>query len=213
MTGALMWLPGSMQYYSEQYISTETMRLLYDTYYRCQLPVFIYRKPNTVIEITHYGRFEDSERIFMQQRSGTVFKKFLEPIDKISEQLSDYNNVLLCYSMSKGNSIVQAYKEIKKLPGLSPILYNDIFGPETAILEVFAESATKAGALKKLKQQIGAERVVAFGDNINDLPLLAEADHSVAVANAVPQVKAIADEIIGANVTDAVAEYILRDLK
>ena len=67
---------------------------------------------------------------------------------------------------------------------------------------------TKTG----LKAISGADRVVAFGDNINDIPMLREADVAVAVENAVPEVKRIADVIIGPNTTDAVPRFILSAL-
>lgn len=52
------------------------------------------------------------------------------------------------------------------------------------------------------------ERIVCFGDNLNDLPMFEEADKSIAVKNAVSQVRARADEIIGANTENSVAQYI-----
>jgi len=54
-----------------------------------------------------------------------------------------------------------------------------------------------------------AERLVAFGDDTNDLTLFAEADYAVATANAVPQVKAAADEVIGPHHEDAVITWLL----
>jgi hydroxymethylpyrimidine pyrophosphatase-like HAD family hydrolase len=52
--------------------------------------------------------------------------------------------------------------------------------------------------------------VIAFGDMPNDLPLLAWAGTSYAVANAHPAVLAAVDHVIGGNDEDAVAEIIER---
>lgn len=68
---------------------------------------------------------------------------------------------------------------------------------------------SKASAVKALKAQLGAEYLVVYGDNLNDLPMMAVADESVAVANALPEVKAAASRIIGPNTDDAVALDIL----
>ena len=59
----------------------------------------------------------------------------------------------------------------------------------------------------------GATRVVAFGDNLNDLPMLAAADLAVAVENALPQVRQAADIVIGPNTADSVARFILSDFE
>ena len=53
---------------------------------------------------------------------------------------------------------------------------------------------------------------MAFGDNLNDLPMMREADLSVAVSNAFEEVKQQADLVIGCNDTDAVPRWIAQDM-
>ena len=52
---------------------------------------------------------------------------------------------------------------------------------------------------------------VAVGDYTNDLELLQEADVAVAVGNALPEVKQIADHVICSNDEDAIA-YLIDEL-
>ena len=52
--------------------------------------------------------------------------------------------------------------------------------------------------------------MVAFGDMPNDLDMLAWAGHGVAVANAHPDVLAVADEITASNDDDGVAQVLER---
>jgi hydroxymethylpyrimidine pyrophosphatase-like HAD family hydrolase len=89
----------------------------------------------------------------------------------------------------------------------------DIFGEDTGILEVFAPNVSKAEAVQSLAKEIGADKVVVFGDNLNDIPMMQVADVAVAVGNALPEVKAIAHEVIGTNTSNAVARYILSDYR
>ena len=53
-----------------------------------------------------------------------------------------------------------------------------------------------------------AEEVWAFGDMPNDLPLLSWAGRSVAMGNAHPAVREIADEVTLTNDEDGVAVYL-----
>jgi 5-amino-6-(5-phospho-D-ribitylamino)uracil phosphatase len=78
-------------------------------------------------------------------------------------------------------------------------------------LTVLARDANKAAAVQRLRALRGLDghRLVAFGDQANDMPLLAYADHSVAVANADAEVRAAVDEVIGSNAEDAVVRYML----
>jgi HAD superfamily hydrolase (TIGR01484 family) len=81
-----------------------------------------------------------------------------------------------------------------------------------ALLEISAAGVTKATALAGLAGSAGisAEQVVAFGDMPNDLPMLAWAGRAVAVANAHPEVLALADEVTASNDDDGVAQVLER---
>ena len=54
------------------------------------------------------------------------------------------------------------------------------------------------------------DRIVAFGDEVNDLPLFERAEYSIAVQNAAPEVLARANEVIGSNDSGAVIDYLVR---
>ena len=73
---------------------------------------------------------------------------------------------------------------------------------------VTAAGVNKAGAVAELGYP--SEEVVAFGDYPNDIPLLTWAGHSVAMANAHPDVVAIADEVTATNDEDGVAVVLER---
>ena len=76
-------------------------------------------------------------------------------------------------------------------------------------LEIMPASASKAYAARQLKELTGAEKMVAFGDGPNDLPLFDAADEGYAVENAHPLLKSAATSIIGLNTNDGVARWLL----
>lgn len=75
-------------------------------------------------------------------------------------------------------------------------------------LEVMPESASKAAAARRLKEMLGCNKLVCFGDAVNDLPMFELADERYAVANAAPELKAIATDVIDGNDEDAVAGWL-----
>lgn len=81
-------------------------------------------------------------------------------------------------------------------------------------VEIMASGVSKASGLARLCTHLGVDRqeVLAFGDGLNDLEMLAWAGHGVAVSNAEPTVKAVADEITTAHDDDGVARVIERYL-
>ena len=65
------------------------------------------------------------------------------------------------------------------------------------LVEISATGVTKASALARVAEQLGvaAADVVAFGDMPNDLPMLAWAGTSYAMANGHPDLRAVADHV------------------
>ena len=70
--------------------------------------------------------------------------------------------------------------------------------------------ATKGIALRAVAGRLGiaAEEIVAFGDSLNDLPMLKAAGRSVVVANGRPDVREQCDEVCLSNEEDGVARYL-----
>lgn len=92
---------------------------------------------------------------------------------------------------------------------------NCLFQPDNYtdnwFLEVMPKAATKANAALQLKEIMGADKLVAFGDGYNDLELFKVADESYAVENAVDELKAAATGVIGSCDEDAVAKWLLEN--
>jgi Cof subfamily protein (haloacid dehalogenase superfamily) len=80
------------------------------------------------------------------------------------------------------------------------------------LIEATAPGVSKGAALAALagRLAIPAAGVVAFGDMVNDLPMLAWAGTSYGMANAHPDVLALVDHVIPSNEDDGVATVIER---
>ena len=68
-------------------------------------------------------------------------------------------------------------------------------------IDIIPAGISKATGLEALAKYLGlaAEDVIAFGDQLNDLEMMRYAGTSIAVENAVPEIKAVADYVIGNN--------------
>ena len=84
------------------------------------------------------------------------------------------------------------------------------FSGSTGLAEISATGVTKAAVLQEWAErwQLGRDDVWAFGDMPNDLPMLAWAGRSFAVANAHPDVLAAATDICPSNDEDGVAQAL-----
>ncbi|MCM3570022.1 Cof-type HAD-IIB family hydrolase [Neobacillus mesonae] len=78
------------------------------------------------------------------------------------------------------------------------------------VIEIIKSGLNKAVGLKKAADYYGipAERVVAFGDEDNDLEMIEYAGHGIAMGNAINLLKNIANDVTLTNEEDGVAAYI-----
>ncbi|MGK5531325.1 HAD family hydrolase [Streptomyces sp. URMC 129] len=86
------------------------------------------------------------------------------------------------------------------------------------LVEMLPLGLTKATGLSLAARRLGvkASETIAFGDMPNDIPMLTWAAHGVAMADAHPEVLAVADEITGGNDADGIArtlEPLLRPVR
>ena len=82
------------------------------------------------------------------------------------------------------------------------------FGVE--LLEVFDPSVNKWAGIEHVAREHGIprERVVAVGDDMNDLHMIREAGLGVAMGNARPVIKEIADRVIASHAEDGLATFL-----
>ena len=81
-------------------------------------------------------------------------------------------------------------------------------GTQWRWLDVHHSDASKGGAIKTLKDLLGLERVICFGDSDNDLSMFEAADESYAPANAKDEVKSVATEVIGHHDEEGIARFL-----
>ena len=79
-------------------------------------------------------------------------------------------------------------------------------------LEIMPAGTSKGAAASAFKEYLGAERLVAFGDALNDCELFRAADEAYAVKNADESLKGIATAVIGYSEEDAVSKFICSNL-
>jgi 5-amino-6-(5-phospho-D-ribitylamino)uracil phosphatase len=105
--------------------------------------------------------------------------------------------------------IYQALK--KKYPDdISLYFAEDVSLKSYYWLQAYHQEANKANMIKVLARYLKhpLEKVVVFGDYVNDLGMFKIAGRAIAVSNALPEVKRAAHEIIGSNDSCAVIDYL-----
>lgn len=206
MTGAAMWDRSTQQYVNVRPFAPGRGEQLLDEMRSLGIEPFIYMfyPGDPLLHVYRRSPMSECDRKFMEERRSLSLKRF-----HLDTPRPAGGSMMLLFATGPADRMFEAAGRLRAIGGCSVSAFTDIFGRDTGILEVFAEGVNKASAILNLKQALGADRLTVYGDNLNDLPMLAVADDAVAVANAMPEVRQAATRIIGANTSDAVARDIL----
>jgi len=150
-----------------------------------------------------------------------IHKKFYEK----RKPLFDYRFYQTdSYDFSQGSQVVYfnlidlhsellpIHEKLCAIPGVSCAFYKDNYSPYW-FLEVYSDMASKSNGAIMLKKICRADKIVAFGDNHNDMIMFDAADECYATGNAVDELKNVATGVIGANFDDGVARHLLERFK
>jgi hypothetical protein len=97
---------------------------------------------------------------------------------------------------------------VESEPGLVAYAGAALEGQALRWIDIHHSEASKGGAVELLRRQLGASRVVCFGDSDNDLSMFRCADEAYAPANAKNPVKAAATAVIGHHDEDGIARFL-----
>lgn len=170
---------------------------------------FVYRIDNNKLKVFHKPLAYDIQREFKRQRENTPYKEFIPTIN-YSDELLD-NPPLFLMVIDRFDKLQTAAAEINRAGKCSFFCYRDIVDPEYGYLEIYPKGVSKAATAQQIIDKLTPWEVVAFGDNLNDMPLFKIADRRYAPENAVNEVKQQATAIIADNDHDGVALFLEKD--
>ncbi len=168
-----------------------------------RFPMFYYSEGN-VIEIAYSDLNNPHQQDYINKRTqvdSKIFVYTLRPIIDKSKKL------IYIVTLDKYENLVDIYNEVKTIKGLTVSFYSDNY-TDCYFLEIYSQNASKALSAEFVRNYISADRIIAFGDNLNDIPLFEVSDECYAVSNAREELKIIATETIGSNNDNSVAKYI-----
>lgn len=207
-TGAALWDRNRRAYIDPQFIDRETSATILSTLQSLDIHPLIYTiAPDSIIHAYYSGPMSEHLRKFAGERDNLELKRM--HLNTLSRP--EAAPIILIFALGPLATLQEAAERLRESGCCSLSCYPDIFNRSNGYLEIFAAGVSKASAVERLKIATGADRLVVFGDNLNDLPMMERADVAVAVAGALPVVKERADVVIGPNSADSVALFMEDD--
>ncbi len=181
-----------------QVVDQKLVPILYDFAEKAQLPIVTYL-PEAILASKNEGEYL-AEEARINGMPVVVAQNFVEEAMQIAGGSTKF------LIPGEPELLIQLESEMKA--ALSEQM--EIFRSAPFFLELPPKGIDKAQSLQRLLTHLGLEResLMAFGDGFNDLSMIQFAGKGVAMANAVDEVKSIADFVTTSNEEDGIAHAL-----
>lgn len=209
MNGVSIYNPLNDRYIKNEYISPETSSEIIGVFKKHDLKCFMYKIHDDVL--TAYFTEINSQVMnsFAEVRRNNYNKPFVQCADLADH--ADYETVYFTIT-GEYEKLLPVKNGIEKIKSINHAFYRDTYTGKY-YLEIFSESASKANGIKYLREKYSFDEIVCFGDNLNDLTMFEESDIKIAVGNAVPELKELADFVALPNENDGVAKWLAENYR
>ena len=144
----------------------------------------------------------DGMKKYLNSRKGDIR---LRPVDNKNDL---YNGELFYFTcIGEKQDLEKAYNYFGNSEFFTCTLQQELYQNEYWC-EVMSKNATKGNAVIALKEMLKCDKIISFGDAINDIPMFKISNECYAVENAVDELKKHATGIIKSNDNDGVAHWL-----
>lgn len=205
--GASVYDMQTGEYVKNAYFQRSTAGKVLSAFRADNVYCFMFKFVDNILS-TFYDKVTDE---LMQSYVAERKDKFLQPFYECSDLVNEIDGSEI-YINSTGSyeSLLPVRNAVAEIDGADCAFYKDTY-TDKWFLETFSSEASKANGLKFLREKYGFTKVVAFGDNLNDLSMFSQADLKIAVGNAKPELKEKADFVIDTNYNNGVAKWIIEN--
>lgn len=163
----------------------------------------------------------ETDELFYFKSTSVGMDEYIDDREKNGFSLRRFNNFseinnqkIMCFTViDEKDRIINLQKVLNKTFHKTIIVeaWEDMYYKPWYWLSVHSIESTKANAIMKLceMENINYDRLITFGDNLNDIEMFKISYKSYAVENAVEELKNLAYEVIGTNIEDSVVRKII----
>lgn len=209
MNGVTIYDPLSGKILKSNPIPEELGNKIISAFRKHGVEPMLYFQNEEILDICYSEITNEYQRDYVSQRINCKTKRFIKSDTPVK---IDGKNLVYIVSLDYYDKLKEIYNDIADIPQARSMFYRDTY-TDCHFLEIISADVSKATGAAQVKNLLGVDKIVAFGDNLNDIPLFEIADECYAVSNAEAALKDIATGVIGSNNEDAVANFIYERFK
>ncbi len=202
--GVVIWQPGQREYTRQCLLTADEIRHVVDAFVAQQVTPFIF----TLEADNHHAVYHPPLNTETEHRlAATISQDRGLPVLPVTDLPGDagISNVSAlgpCPALAKVTQMVADEPTLVAYTGTA------IEDADLCWVDIHHSEGSKGNAVSVLRKELGASRVICFGDSDNDLSMFAEADECYAPENAKPEVLAAATAVIGHHDEDGIARFL-----
>jgi Cof subfamily protein (haloacid dehalogenase superfamily) len=207
--GVMIWDPRRDEYSHQNFLSLAEIAHVLEAILAQQITPFIFTlEANNRHAIYHPPlQTEIEERLASSMASG--YDVEIQPASELPAD-AEITNIS---ALGIPSAVEAVELLIEDEPHLVAYVGTSLEGDSANWIDIHHSNASKGGAIEILRAQLGASKVVCFGDSKNDISMFAVADECYAPENAKEQVKAAATKVIGHHDEDGIARFLRERFK
>lgn len=207
MNGVLIYDPVKNCNVTANEISAEDAESVISVYKKHGKSPMLYILREDHLEIRYNTLDNIYQKEYVDSRQNLNEKRFKECDTDF--KIGDNDRLIYMVSLDKEEVLAPICDEIRSENRVYCAFYSDNY-TDCNFMECMNKTVSKGIAAQQLKTILDVDKIVAFGDNLNDLPLFRIADEGYAVSNACQQLKDIATGVIESNNSDGVVKFIIK---
>lgn len=206
MNGAVIYDFKYGKYIKTEIIPAQSVGFILDMLGEYGVSGFMYAVKDGQL-ITYYEKLEAQPmKEFYEERVRKYYKAFVQ-VDYFKNKTHE-NNIIYFTLIEEYDVLSGIYNSLKNRLDIDTAFYKDNYSENLWYLEIFSVTASKYNAVCFLRDSVGFDKIIGFGDNHNDLPFLKACDDFYAVSNGVDELKVLSTAVIDSNDSDGVAKFL-----
>jgi len=137
---------------------------------------------------------------------------FLRAQEITVQEKEDYSDirehVLNIFAATDNAAVMGMAEELSDVTGVAVFAGHDMYNSGSFWMDIHHSGGTKGDAVKLIQQQLGAKKMICFGDSDNDISMFELADECYAMGQGLDDLKAIATKTIGTNTDNGIAHFL-----
>lgn len=202
--GVMIWQPEDDAYSHSNLLTHEEIATVYGAFTQHGITPFVFTiEPGNRHAIYHPPLQTETERR-LSKDFGYRNEVEVLPIAELPAE-ADIANIS---AIGPAVAIRAVEQQVMDAPHLVAYAGTALEGDHLDWIDIHHIDASKGNAVRRLREELGVQRVICFGDSDNDLSMFEEADESYAPSNAKDPVKQAATAVIGHHDEDGIARFL-----